>query len=197
MSQVFVKAYPDPPVNRREVLRYAGVRAATPEVDALVDGCLAKLKGSLHCRVCWAMYPVALHGERVDLGFAETVSQSLRTHLQGCSQLVLFAATVGVEVDRIAARAAYRSAAQGHMLHAIGAERVESLCDAFCADICAGFDTRARFSPGYGDLPLSLQKDIFRALDCGRSIGLSLSENLLMTPSKSVTAIIGVKGETA
>lgn len=52
--------------------------------------------------------------------------------------------------------------------------------------------TRPRFSPGYGDLPINMQKDIFAALDCPRKIGLSLNESLLMSPSKSVTAIIGV-----
>ena len=55
-----------------------------------------------------------------------------------------------------------------------------------------GLHTRARFSPGYGDLKLSSQKDIFRVLDCSRKIGLSLNDSLLMSPSKSVTAIIGV-----
>ena len=55
---------------------------------------------------------------------------------------------------------------------------------------------RPRFSPGYGDLPLELQKDVFRVLDCPRKIGLSLNESLLMSPSKSVTAIIGIgKGD--
>ena len=51
---------------------------------------------------------------------------------------------------------------------------------------------RSRFSPGYGDLGLEMQKDIFAVLDCPRKIGLSLNESLLMSPSKSVTAIIGI-----
>ena len=51
---------------------------------------------------------------------------------------------------------------------------------------------RPRFSPGYGDLPIEIQKDIFRALDCPRRIGLTLNENLLMSPTKSVSAIIGI-----
>ena len=43
--------------------------------------------------------------------------------------------------------------------------------------------TRPRFSPGYGDLPLTVQKDFFRVLDCTRKIGLSLNDSLLMSPS--------------
>ena len=44
----------------------------------------------------------------------------------------------------------------------------------------------------YGDLPLEMQKDIFNVLDCSKRIGLTLNESLLMSPSKSVTAIIGI-----
>ena len=54
---------------------------------------------------------------------------------------------------------------------------------------------KPRFSPGYGDLPLEMQRDIFRVLDCSRKIGLTLNESLLMSPSKSVTAIVGIGGE--
>ena len=50
---------------------------------------------------------------------------------------------------------------------------------------------KPRFSPGYGDLSLEVQKEIFSLLDCPRKIGVSLGDSLLMTPSKSVTAIIG------
>ena len=80
------------------------------------------------------------------------------------------------------------------MLQAIGAERLESFCDIFCRDISCEYNEklRPRVSPGYGDIPLSMQKEIFSALDCSRKIGLSLNASLLMTPTKSVTAIVGI-----
>lgn len=79
------------------------------------------------------------------------------------------------------------------MLQAVGAERIESLCNAFVQMLRdEGMHMRPRFSPGYGDLPLAAQKEIFRALDCARHIGLSLNDSMLMSPSKSVTAIIGL-----
>lgn len=54
---------------------------------------------------------------------------------------------------------------------------------------------KPRFSAGYGDLPLEVQKDIFRVLDCPRKIGLTLNDSLLMSPTKSVTAIVGIEDE--
>ena len=55
-----------------------------------------------------------------------------------------------------------------------------------------GVGLRPRFSPGYGDLPLEVQKSVFAVLDCPRKIGLSLNDSLLMSPSKSVTAFAGI-----
>ena len=65
-----------------------------------------------------------------------------------------------------------------------------------CAALAEEFPGLAlteRFSPGFGDLPLELQRQVTEALDCPRSLGITLGESLLMTPSKSVTAIIGMK----
>jgi cobalamin-dependent methionine synthase I len=83
------------------------------------------------------------------------------------------------------------------MMQALGSERVESLCDAFEGylkeRLGEGIALRPRFSPGYGDLSLEFQREVFTLLDCPRSLGISLSESLLMTPEKSVTALIGIK----
>ena len=106
---------------------------------------------------------------------------------------VLFAATIGLAYDRHIARISGLSRADGWLVHALGTERVESLCDAFEYYLKEeGYHLTRRFSPGYGDVPLELQRDVFRALDCPRQIGLTLTDSLLMSPSKSVTAIIGL-----
>ena len=49
-----------------------------------------------------------------------------------------------------------------------------------------------RFSPGYGDAPLQASADVIAALDATRRIGLAMTKRFMMTPVKSVTAIIGV-----
>ena len=52
-----------------------------------------------------------------------------------------------------------------------------------------------RFSPGYGDFDLKYQKDILEYLDANKKIGISLTDSLMMIPTKSITAIIGIKRE--
>ena len=85
-------------------------------------------------------------------------------------------------------------------MSAIGSQQVEGACDRLCDLLAAEYPEKqlvTRYSPGYGDLPLEIQKDVFRALDCERSIGVTLTESLLMQPSKSVTAVIGMKERDA
>ncbi len=53
------------------------------------------------------------------------------------------------------------------------------------------FTTKNRFSPGYGDLSLESHKIFFDSLELNK-INMSLSENYILIPEKSITAIIGI-----
>ena len=199
---VLVKKYKAPPFNKNEIMRYAGAKEITPELERILSECLLEAEDKLSYKVCYRKFNILEKEVGFDIGFAVSDSYDLRRYLKGCHEIVLFAATVGLEIDRLIARNAYISPTKSLMFQAIGAERIESLCDMFCNDMNLfasqnGEVLRNRYSPGYGDLPLEMQKNIFVALDCSKNIGLSLNESLLMSPSKSVTAIIGVryKGE--
>ena len=82
------------------------------------------------------------------------------------------------------------------LFQAYGAERIEALCDAFEEKVKSGLNEnqslRPRFSPGYGDLPLMVQPAFLAALDATRRIGLSVTKNNLLVPTKSITAVIGL-----
>ena len=47
-----------------------------------------------------------------------------------------------------------------------------------------------RYSPGYGDMPLKMQKFFFRKLHLNE-VGMDLTETFFLTPEKSVTAFAG------
>lgn len=202
---VFVKKYNGNdtavfPVNRQEIWRYSGYTGLTKNVDEnldeLLDEVILELKNSFQFKVCYRRFPLVWEGEKPILPFS-CESKDLAKCLKGCSEVVLFAATIGLEIDRKIARYERFSPAKALLIHAYGAERIESLCDGFCDEIEREIEKEDlhctnRFSPGYGDLPLDLQRDVFRLLDCNRKIGIALNESLLMTPSKSVTAIFGI-----
>ncbi len=198
MSVIIQRDYPAPPISRRELLRYMGCASSTPETEQLMDEALCLIEGKLAYKVCYCEFPISREEDLLDLGFARTDSCDLAKCLDRCDRILLFAATLGLGLDRLILRHTRLSPAMAVCLQAVGAERIEALCDAFCNDMQALYQEehkllRPRFSPGYGDLPLSLQKEVLRALDCPRQIGLSLNDSLLMSPTKSVTAIIGIK----
>ena len=185
------------PFDEKEILRYAMLPSFAPRPEELpLQECLKAAKGAAQCRAVWRHYPLVRDGEWLDLGFARTDSRDLRQHLEGCGEILLFACTAGVEIDRLTARTKIVSPARALLLHAIGAQQVEGACDRLCRQLAEMYPDREltdRFSPGYGDLPLEMQRDVMSALDCGRTVGIVLTDSLLMTPSKSVTAIIGMK----
>ena len=187
-----------PEVSRREILRYMGCKESSPDAEALIDRGLAECYDKLSYKVAYSFFPVREVDDGIDLGFARSGSRDLIKALDGCDSIILFAATLGLEIDRAINKYGRISPSLAVCLQAIGAERIESLCDAFCEMMKAQHRGLSkvlmpRFSAGYGDIPLSLQKDIFRALCCEKNLGLTLNDSLLMSPTKSVTAMIGIK----
>ena len=190
---IFVRGFDAPPINKKEIFRYAGIVKPDDVLEGILNECLAEIEKKLSYRVCYREFEIVRNGAELDLGFAKTSSRALCKCLDGCERIVLFAATVGIELDRLISRYSSLSPSRALVLQAIGAERIESLCNAFCNELEREKGALTpRFSAGYGDLPLELQRDIFTALDCQRQIGLTLNQSLLMSPSKSVSAIVGI-----
>ena len=187
----------EPPVCEREALRYAGCPTPAADVVQLMRECLDTAHPVITYRVVYRRLPVSIAGSLCDFGVMKVASKGLARNLSGCQEAVLFAATLGAGFDRLLGRASKTSPARAALLQAIGTERVEALCDAFAEYLTreVGLPLRPRFSPGYGDLPLSLQREICSLLECGKWLGIYLNESLLMSPSKSVTAFYGLGGE--
>ena len=83
------------------------------------------------------------------------------------------------------------------IVHCVGASMVENLCDQACEELKSIIkgEHKYRFSPGYGGLDISSQADFFKLLPMTKQMGVTLSESFLMTPTKTVTAFIGVTKE--
>ena len=182
--------------SRREILRYAGAKAGEREIENLLDSCLKESQGHFSYRACYRILPVRVEGERCDFELFSVHSPKLSELLAGCEQLVIFAATVGLGIDKLVNKYSSSMPSRALMLQAVGTERVEALCDALCENLRLNFgEITPRFSPGYGDVSLSVQKDLLSALEAAKHIGVSLNDSFLMTPTKSVTAFVGLRGK--
>ena len=191
------RCYPELNFPEKEALRYLGYRSIPPTAELLaeLEKVRAEIKRMMSSAVCYARVPVAKEDGEVVLSLVRTSSEGLKRNLHGCGEAVLFAATIGIGADRVLARYAHTDPLREAMAQAIGAAYAEELCDEFCRDLareCAPLYTRPRFSPGYGDFPLAAQREFFALLSPEREIGVTLNESLLMSPTKSVTAVVGL-----
>ena len=193
-NTVLTKTYSHFPFNQKQILRFAGVTSSSPQIESLLKECLEEVKDKFIFKICFVECDITTNENLIDFGLFKTVSKSLKNHLNNCNSAIIFAATVGLEIDKLIAKYGEISPSKALILTAIGNERIESLCDIFCKEIKEeGLKTTSRFSAGYGDLELDTQKDLFRILQCHKNIGLTLNDSLIMSPTKSVTAIIGLK----
>lgn len=190
----FVKTYSAPPICKNEILRYAGCKQESDLPLGIIENCLNEARDMLTYKVCYLLLDINTFGDNCNFGAFSVKSKMLADNLNGCNKAVVFAATVGIGIDRIISKYSAVSPSKAVLFQAIGAERIEALCNTFCNDICdkTGLYARPRFSPGYGDFDLSVQKDLFSVLNCQKLIGLTLTDSMLMSPTKSVTAIMGL-----
>ncbi len=206
ISPIYLHTHTSPlPIDAQEVLRYMGCNdLANDEVVTLARRAIEALKKVLSCKACYRRTEVVLSdADVVDFGFMQLRSAALYKQLEGCKTAYLFAATIGIEADRLILQYKRSAPSFALALQAAGAAAIESYCDILCNTVFekeaadAGMHANRRFSAGYGDLAVEYQQHIFAALDCTRKIGLTLTDGYMMLPSKSVTAFVGIGDKKA
>ncbi|MCC8121962.1 MAG: methionine synthase [Oscillospiraceae bacterium] len=186
---------------KAEVLRYLGYRGQelSATVSDLVDTCMAEIRTAAHPRHIWRVFPLRPDAEGLALTQTDLILSGcdIRAHLSGCTRAALMAVTLGIAADRYIDSRKRTDLTAALILDACATQHVEEVCDRVQEEIAQdaageGLTVTARFSPGYGDLPLAIQPQVLRILDTERKIGLTCTERQLLLPRKSVTAVIGL-----
>ena len=187
-------------INLREIARYLGYRNETPDerVGSGIESAVSRLAEVSRAKAVWQSFPLTEENGRLLFAGMGTESRDLAVNLKNCSSVILFAATLGSGPDILIRRAQIGRISDAVILQSASAAMIEAVCDRLNEELReeaekAGFTLHPRYSPGYGDFSLEYQKDLIRILNAGKEIGLSLTEGLLMTPGKSVTAVIGAE----
>ena len=181
-----------------EILRYLGAAEPAPEeLRRQAEEESRALSAAVTPRYVYRVYPLERAGEEFRLsgsGVALT-GRTARLMLSGCGQAALLCCTLGAGFEALLRARQVRDMARAVILDAAGSALVEAGCDAAQEELARrmeGLFLPDRFSPGYGDLPLSLQPAVCAALDAGRRLGVQVTESLLLNPAKTVTAVIGL-----
>ena len=174
-----------------ESARYLGYGSAAPDdVSAgLIRDCLGRLSNEIEPLCCGRIYETKAAVLRPFLDG----SKALRKAVGDAPHILLLAATLGAKADLIAAQYAAKDMALAAVWQGCCAAYIETyLNGSEVAALTGGAYAGPRFSPGYGDLDLALQPLLLRLCDAERSIGLCLTKGGLLTPLRSVTALMGL-----
>ena len=187
-------------MNLKEILRYLGYGQEEPDdaMVALIEECYGELQLVADPKLTSRRIPVKVNGDgNILLEGIKIFSRDLTKNLIGCSEVVVFAVTLGSGTDMLMNRMVKLDIAKASILQACGAAMLEDYIDEFQAGLAQklvdeGLRIRPRFSPGFGDFYLEYQKEIFQIINPEKNIGVFLTDGKVMIPEKSVTAIIGI-----
>lgn len=192
-------------IRRDEVLRYLGHAGQTVDHELLdrIERTVARCEAELAPRWVWATYGLR---SRADAGGPayEVLGTSLvlggasmRAYLDGAQSVALLACTLGPRCDGELRALGVRDPLGQLVYDAACTDLVELGADA-AEDEVRDFGARRclvcgmRYSPGYGDFPLTVQPLFLEVLQAPRLLGLHATPDCLLVPTKSVTAVVGM-----
>ncbi|WP_077533958.1 vitamin B12 dependent-methionine synthase activation domain-containing protein [Massiliimalia massiliensis] len=188
-------------LNRDEILRYLGYngQSLSSALSETIDTCIRRTLRAIQPKYLYRRFPVSREDNGIRIVHTPVLlrGRDIQAQLGNCEEIYLLCVTLGLQIEREIRTAMILAPDEGVILDSCATTAAEQLADLAEQEIITqcrqeGKNTTWRFSAGYGDLPLETQQDIISLMDTHRKIGLSLTDSLLMTPAKSVTAIIGV-----
>ncbi len=191
-------------ISKSEIMRYLGYKKGSSDkrLDGEIMDAVEELERTALFNYVYRDFDVKEDENRLILKDSPIVieSKKLKSHLINSKRAVVMAVTLGFQVEKKLKYFSKLDLSKGIVYEACAAALIEELCDYVQSEIEAeaceeGYYITDRYSPGYGDLSLEVQPQIIKALEAQKRIGLSTTENHILIPRKSVTAIIGLTVE--
>ena len=178
-------------------LRFLRIRRQPDEeVTQMVSSCVRELESEISYKASYRYFDIKIDGDVVRFDDClELKSEKLVRNLRGCKGAFIFVATTGLSLDRLIHKYKSTQVSKALLIDAIGSASIEAFCDYLSKELQSEYNLsfRPRFSPGYGDLDISCQESVINICDCTRKIGVTLNKGYMMIPTKSVSAIAGVR----
>lgn len=175
----------------------------SPLVQAQLTQALEWVYPHAVCEARFACFEVHPCSDGVFLEGADLIipGRSIQEYLAGAHEAYLFVVTFP-ESDALIARAQQSDSALAVFVGGVCTEIIERTADvieaAIVQDVCdralrlgLPLYTNARYSPGYGDVPLSVHPDFVRAVQADE-MGVQVLPTNFLAPSRTITAFVGV-----
>lgn len=190
-------------IDKREVLRYLGYKNEILYIDEytenLLEECREEIKKIATPRNIFKRYDIEREEDKIKVVNTNFIleGKDIVNHLKYCKSCIFMAATLGIGVDRRINYYEKISMTKALVFNACAITLIEEYCD-YIENAIREEETQRnnyitwRYSPGYGDLSLDIQKGFLTLLEGEKTIGLTATEHSLLIPRKSITAIIGI-----
>ena len=185
-------------ISRQEALRYVGCPEgpAPAEISTLLEEAVAQVMALAQPRVIWREFPLEKGNKLVGTDFT-LEGEEIKALLADCDRCILMAATLGGQVEQKLRTWQLTDMTKALLLDGCASAAIENVCDNLERELAQQYLNQGdyltdRFSPGYGDMPITQQGGFCGVLDTQRRMGLCVSSSGLLIPRKSVTAVMGV-----
>lgn len=188
-------------IDKNEVLRYLGYRGqeVTKELIKDVEETIKESKELVNVKYVYREFNIVKENDAIFLLGTNLIlkGKDIFNLLNNSDKCIVMAATIGSDIERKIKLYSKYNLTKALILDSCATTAIEEVCDNLQETISKGIlkgeeKFTFRYSPGYGDLALNIQKEIISILDCERRIGLKVSSEMVLFPRKSVTAIIGI-----
>lgn len=188
-------------IDKQEVLRYLGYggQVLPPETDEMIESCMRRMSEVMQPRFVYRRFPLVheQNAVRLENSRVRLMGKDIVRHLENSAECVLMAVTIGSDAEREIRRNEYMRLSRGVILDSCATAAVEAVCDAVEEEIRAmaareGNVITWRYSPGYGDFDIHMQKEFLRLLEAQKKIGVCVNGSSILIPRKSVTAVVGI-----
>lgn len=119
-------------ITRKEVIRYLGYGQNIPDdkVMELINNCIKEVEAAAKPKNVYRRFDVFISEDDVISVAGLTIeSHNLAKNLRGCSEAILFAATLGTDVDRLLNKALKLDIAKAAVIQAAAAAAIEDYCN--------------------------------------------------------------------
>lgn len=185
-------------LNRDETLRYLQCDNSINEDFAnLIDDCEKQILRAIQPRYIYQKFDITPLEDYISVNDTNLkfYGKDIKKHLEGCNSVILMCATISSGVDRVIRMAEISDMAKALVLDVLSSVAIENVCnqvDSIIKEEYPQYYQTWRFSAGYGDFPIDIQRDFLNVLNAPKRIGLCVTDTNIMTPRKSITAVMGL-----
>lgn len=186
-------------IDQKEALRYMGYvgERSDENMQRLLDICEKQVLSVIEPRYIYKVFDIEITPKNVLLSDCTLAlaGYDICNFLKGCTRIALICATLSINLDRYIKLTQYQDMTKAVIADSLASVAIEEVCDNIAEEIKEQYPQyyqTTRFSPGYGDFPVEMQKELLTVLDAQKKIGVTATDKCAMIPKKTVTAVIGL-----